>query len=110
QESYSGKQKCHTVNNLLVIEESCHICFLSDTYEGKAHEKSLADLAGYTLPCGSCLYQERGFQGFTRDGITIIPPKKKPRRDELTLPEKAHNREISSIRIRIEHASGGVKR
>jgi hypothetical protein len=35
---------------------------------------------------------------------------KKPRGGELTPPEKAHNGVISSIRIRIEHAIGGVKR
>jgi hypothetical protein len=38
------------------------------------------------------------------------PPKKKPRGRELTPPEKAINRRISSIRIRLEHASGGVTR
>jgi hypothetical protein len=78
--------------------------------EGKEHDKSLADLAGYTFPCGSHLYQDLGFQGFMLDGVTIIQPKKKPRGNELTPPEKAHNRLISSIRIRIEHAIGGVKR
>ena len=86
------------------------MCFLSDTYEGKAHDKSLADLAGYTLPYGSCLYQDMGVQGFTLDGITIVQPKKKPRGGELTPLEKATNRALSSIRIRIEHAIGGVKR
>jgi hypothetical protein len=83
---------------------------LSATYEGKAHDKSLEDLEGYTLPHGSCLYQDMGFQGFILNGITIIQPKKKPRGGELTPPEKAHNRVISSISIRIEHAIGGVKR
>jgi DDE superfamily endonuclease len=86
------------------------MCFLSPTYEGKAHEKSLADLEGYTLPRGSCLYQDMGFQGYTRDGITIVQPKKKPPGRELTPPEKAANRAISSLRIRIEHVIGGVKR
>jgi hypothetical protein len=43
-------------------------------------------------------------------GVTIVPPKRKPRGGELTPPEKATNRRISSIRIRIEHAIGGVKR
>jgi hypothetical protein len=86
------------------------MCFLSATYEGKANDKSLADLEGYTLPRGSCLYQDMGFQGYTRDGITIIQPKKKPRGGELTPQEKASNRAIASIRIRIEHAIGGVKR
>jgi hypothetical protein len=110
QEYYSGKKKGHTIKNLLVIDETCHICFLSATYEGKANDTSLADLEGYTLPPGSCLYQDMGFQGFILNGITIVQPKKKPRGGELTPPEKATNRAISSIRIRIEHAIGGVKR
>jgi hypothetical protein len=110
QDSSSGKKKGHTLKNLLVIDETCHICFLSATYEGKAHDKSLAELEGYTLPHGSCLYQDMGFQGFILNGITIIQPKKKPRGGELTPPEQVTNRAISSIRIRIEHAMGGVKR
>jgi hypothetical protein len=93
-----------------VIDEACHICFLSATYEGKMHDKSLADLEGYTFPPGSCLYQDMGFQGFVLAGVTIIQPQKKPRGGELTPLEKAANRAISSIRIRIEHAIGGVKR
>ena len=101
----SGRAK-----NLLVRDETCHIGFLSHTSEGKAHDKSLAALVGSTLPCGSCRYQDLGFQGFTLDGITIIQPKKKPRNGELTPLEKAHHRQISAIRIRIEHAIGGVKR
>ena len=51
-----------------------------------------------------------GFQGFVLAGITIVQPKKKPRGGELTPPEKATNRRISSIRSRIEQAIGGVKR
>jgi hypothetical protein len=93
-----------------VIDESCHICFLSATYEGKANDKSLAELEGYTLPHGSWLYQDMGFQGFILNGITIVQPKKKPPGGALTPPEKATNRAISSIRVRIEHAIGGVKR
>jgi hypothetical protein len=93
-----------------VIDETCHICFLSATYEGKVHDKSVADLEGYTLPHGSCLYHDMGFQGFSLNGITIVQPKKKPRGGELTPAEKAANRSISSVRIRIEHAIGGVKR
>jgi hypothetical protein len=93
-----------------VITETCHVCFLSYTYEGKASDKSLAELAGYTLPSGSSLYQDRGFQGFCLQDVTIVQPKKKPRGGELTPPEQARNRRISSIRIRIEHVIGGVKR
>jgi len=83
---------------------------LSPTCEGKASDISLAEVAGYTLPPGSCLYQDKGFQGLVLPGITIVQPKKKPRGGELTPPEQATNRQISSIRMRIEHAIGGVKR
>ena len=93
-----------------MINETCQICFLSATYEGKANDKILAELEGYRLPPGSHLYQDLGFQGFVLANVTIIQPKKKPRGGELTLLEKAANRRISSIRIRIEHAIGGVKR
>ena len=93
-----------------MIQETCHIAFLSPTYEGKASEKSMAEITGYTLPAGSWLYQDQGFQGFFLPGITIVQPKKKPPGGELTPPEQATNRQISSIRMRIEHAIGGVKR
>jgi DDE superfamily endonuclease len=111
QQDYdSGKKKGHTSKNPLIIDESCHSCFLSDTVEYKEHDKSLADVAGFTLSCGSHLDPNMGFQGFMLDGITIIHPKKKPCGGELTPPQKAHIRVISSVRIRIEHATGGVKR
>jgi DDE superfamily endonuclease len=86
------------------------MCFLSATSDGKAHDKILAELEGYPFPPGSCLDQDRGFQGYTCEGITIGPPKKKPPGGELTPPETAANRAISALRIRIEHAIGGVKR
>jgi hypothetical protein len=74
----SGQQKGDTIKTLRVIEETCHMCVLRAIYEGKANEKSLADLEGETLPHGSCLSQEMGFQGYTRDGMTIFPPKNTP--------------------------------
>jgi hypothetical protein len=93
-----------------VIDETCQICCLSATSEGKAQEKILAEVEGCTFPPGSGLYQDMGFQGDTCEGITSVQPKKKPPGGELTPPETAVNRAISSIRIRSEHAIGGVKR
>src|SRR4051812_14137770 len=64
QEYYSGKKTCHTVKNRLVINETCHICFLSHTCEGKAAAKSMAELAGDTLPPGSCRIKRRASRAF----------------------------------------------
>jgi len=106
----SGKKQCQTITNLRVLDEAGQIGFLSATYAGKANDTILAEWEGYRLPPGSDLSQEMGFQGCVLADVTIIQPQKKPRGGELTLPEKATKRRISSIRIRIEHAIGGVKR
>jgi hypothetical protein len=86
------------------------MCCLSATDEGKANDTILAELEGSRLPPGSDLDHDRGFQGFVLADVTIIQPPKTPRGGELTPPEKATDRRISAIRIRIEHAIGGVKR
>ena len=110
KEYYSGKKKMHTVKNLVIINVLCKIIFLTLTCEGKKHDKKAADEAGYRFPDGSTVFQDLGFQGFTLAGVTILQPKKKPRGKELSPEDKANNRLISKIRVRIEHAIGGVKR
>ena len=77
---------------------------------GKKHDKKLADESGYRVPEGSVLAQDTGFQGFRLEGVAILQPTKKPRGGELSYADKVRNRLILSIRVRIEHAIGGVKR
>ena len=110
QACYSGKKKQHTLKNNLLINADSKIMLLTPSYEGRIHDKRIADMTVYSLPEGSCLYQDSGFQGFSVDGVKMIQPMKKPRSRDLTDQEKAKNREISSIRIRIEHAISGIKR
>lgn len=107
---YSGKKKCHTVKNNLVVNEQAKICLLTPTCEGKKHDKKVSDEADLHLPESSILYQDTGFQGFALEGVTIVQPKKKPRGKKLSVEEKACNREIARIRVRVEHAIAGVKR
>ena len=110
EDFYSGKKKRHTVNNTVLVNAKGAIVLLTATCEGKKHDKKIADEAAFTLPEGSLLYQDTGFQGFALEGTTIFQPKKKPRGGELTDAEKAQNRSISRIRVRVEHAIDGVKR
>ena len=56
------------------------------------------------------LYQDAGFQGFSLPGVQIMQPKKKPRNGTLTSREKEENRRISSVRVRIDHGIGDIKR
>jgi hypothetical protein len=107
---YSGKKKKHTVKNNIVTDRNRKVLYLSDTYEGKKHDKKIADEEGHGFPSGSRLLQDTGFQGYRPAGVTILQPKKKPRKGELTADEKVFNRAVSSVRIVVEHALGGVKR
>jgi hypothetical protein len=94
----------------VLINAQCQIVLLTQTCEGKKHDKKVSDEAGFELPAGSCLYQDTGFQGFALEDVILVQPKKKPKGQELTPADKEHNRQISSVRVRVEHAIGGVKR
>lgn len=106
---YSGKKKGHTVKNVLLTDPARQVLFLSETYEGKKHDKSIADEESYRFPEGTTLYQDKGFQGYAPPGATICQPKKKPKGRELTDAEKAENSAINAVRVKVEHAIGGVK-
>jgi flagellar biosynthesis chaperone FliJ len=108
QEKYSGKKKKHTVKNAVVITACCLILYVSPTVCGKTHDKKIADTM-YSFPYPCRLYQDTGYQGYNPEGVIIFQPIKKPRVSDLTEEEKAYNREISSFRVRVEHAIGSVK-
>ena len=103
-------KKQHTVKNNALVDMLCKVIFLTDTVEGKKHDKKLADESDYSLPEGSKLAQDTGFQGFNLENVAILQPKKKPKGGELSDLEKNINQWHSSLRIRVEHAIGGVKR
>jgi hypothetical protein len=103
KKNYSGKKKAHTVKNNIITERSGKVVFLSDTYEGKKHDKKIADEEGYEFPEGSVLYQDTGFQGYRPEGATVRQPQKKPRGGELSEAEKAGNALISQVRVKVEH-------
>jgi hypothetical protein len=95
---------------VVLINEQCQIVLLTQTCEGKKHDKKVSDEVGFELPAGSCLYQDMGFQGFALEEVIIVQPKKKPKGKQLTQADQENNRQISSVRVRVEHAIGGVKR
>jgi hypothetical protein len=107
---YSGKKKAHTLKNNVITQRGGKVVFLSDTYEGKKHDKKIADEEGYQFPANSTLWQDSGFQGYAPEGVKIEQPQKKPRNAELTVTEKEENQAISKIRVEVEHQIGGIKR
>lgn len=108
---YSGKKRAHTVkNNIVVTLKSRQVKYLSQTYEGKKHDKKIADEEQPTCPEGSTLYKDTGFQGYEPADVKTVQPKKKPRGGELSAKDKERNRRISKVRVVVEHVIAGVKR
>lgn len=107
---YSGKAHAHTVKNNLLIDTTCRILFLSETVEGKLHDKKLADHSAYSVPEGSHLCQDSGFQGFAPAGVRILQPKKKAKGKARSDLDKSTNQWHASLRVRVEHANSGVQR
>ena len=46
---YSGKKKQHTPQNNLVINAACKVVLLTPSFEGRIHDKQIADTVG--TPC-----------------------------------------------------------
>jgi hypothetical protein len=108
---YSGKKKSHTVkNNVIVTVGNRRVEYLSHTWEGKKHDKTICDVEGHEFPEGTILYKDTGFQGYEPSGVHTFQPKKKPRGGELSIEEKEQNSLISKVRIVVEHVICGIKR
>ena len=98
------------MKNVLLVNAALLILFLSDTYEGSAHDKRIADATPYPLPEGSELLQDLGFLAFQLDGVNSTTPFKKPRGGSLTDEQKAFNQQLARRRVRIEHVNSSAKR
>jgi DDE superfamily endonuclease len=98
------------VKNVLLVNAPLTICFLSDTYGGRTHDKRIAEATPSPLPAGSRLLQDLGFLAFTLPEVEILMPTKTPRGQELTLEQKVANEVLNCRRLRIEHVHSSVKR
>ena len=78
REKYSGKRKTHTDKNLLLVNENTKkVVYLSETADGKKHDKKLADESRISYPKNASLTQDTGFQGYQPEGVLVQQPKKK---------------------------------
>ena len=98
------------MKNLLVSQPHNRILYLSATVAGSIHDKALADEMELEFLPEQCLLLDLGFLGYEPKGAqTLLPIKKPPHRD-LTEADKAYNRLLASVRVKVEHVMAGVKR
>ena len=103
-------KKTHNIKNNLLCTTNKRILWLSKTYDGHVHDKKIADEQPLMLPSGITLWQDTGFLGHNPKNVTVKMPTKKPKGKQLSDAQKKENKEISSFRILVEHAIGGIKK
>jgi hypothetical protein len=109
EDHYSGKQKCHTIKNMIVVSLTGLVLFLSGTVSGKIHDKRLADETfGSEKPIE--LWMDSGYQGYKSENIKVILPIKKRRNQDLTKIQKKLNQLHSRRRVLVEHVNASIKR
>ena len=104
---YSGKHKTHSDKNLVVVNaKTKRVGYLSQTYAGKMHDKKIVDTEPICYPPDTILYKDTGFQGMSPKCDRRINRKKATQRD-VNPGQKRHNRKLSRVRVRVEHALAG---
>lgn len=99
KQHYSGKKKRHTLKTQIVVGLAGDI-----TVPGSQHDKKLYAESGVGQQWGAdeVLMGDLGFQGIQHDHLAILPHKK-PTGGMLTDAQKAHNRQISQVRVIVEN-------
>jgi hypothetical protein len=106
---YSGKKKQHTVMVQLIV---ClfTLQILSVTC-GKGRMADFRLFKESKMPLAQALekYADAGYQGLDKLFENAFTPIKKPRHRELTKAERAYNRALATLRVRIEHVNRRCK-
>jgi len=88
---YSGRKKAHTDKNVVVADAgSKRIEYLSQTYQGRVADKSIADREGIAYPPGTILYKDSGFQGYEPAVAKTCQAKKKAAGRRVDSGPEAH--------------------
>lgn len=112
---YSGKKRSHTRKNTLMVDEGKRIRFISPTRNGRFHDLTLfkKESIAPCIPTEYSIWSDKGYTGLQSllgDYVKTYIPKKKPRKKQLTESDIANNKAVSSLRMPVEHAIGGMKR
>jgi len=126
---FSGKRKQFTRKTQLAADGHHHIEAISVSVPGATSDIKLSDQVGTIerLPDDCEAQADKGYQGLDKrvdlvtvqnvetgaqkqvPRLTVKTPFKKPKGGELNEEQKAYNRAIGQVRVRVEHCIGWVK-
>jgi hypothetical protein len=106
---YSGKKKCHTIKTEIIIAGiTGKIISVSPAVPGTVHDLKLRRQCG-PLPAAKEKLADSGYQGYQNEATDLQIPIKATKLKPLSTKQKAANKELSSKRIKVEHAIGKMK-
>ena len=107
---YSGKKKRHTRKAIVVADTNRRIGCLTRSKRGARHDKRLADARRVIqgLPDTVSVLADSAFQGSQHPQLCL--PRKGSKKQPLSAADRGWNRLVASVRVRVEHAIGGLKR
>ncbi len=108
RQSYSGKKKRHTIKTELVIQEDGKIVSVSKSHKGRVHDFRIRK-GEKLLPKESIKLADSGYQGLQKLQSNVMIPYKKSKKKPLTKDQKEHNRNLASLRVRVEHKIREIK-
>ncbi|MCC5919234.1 MAG: hypothetical protein JJU23_00985 [Cyclobacteriaceae bacterium] len=90
------------MRNLATGDKKGYVFFISDSYQGFTHNKTIGDEIPFDFGELNVLVE--------KDPPNVIMLDKKPRKHKKTPLQMKINKAIGSVRVWIEHAFSGVKR
>lgn len=110
---YSGKKKRHTRKTQIVVSENGEIRAVSSSVPGSLHDLELFRQSGVAkfIPKEVTAGGDSGYQGLHDElpNHSVFVPHKATRKHPLEPDQKLVNRELSSIRIRVENTLAELK-
>ena len=106
---YSGKKKKHTQKIEIITSTTGKIVGISRAYPGHAHDFKIRKCSD-KISRDVIILADSGYQGLQKIHPKTILPHKRRRKCPLTPEQKAHNRTLSSQRVRVEHAFAQLKK
>lgn len=105
---YSGKKKRHTLKTEIRITEQGRIHHVSKSRPGSVHDLTLHRREP-PLSCHTRAYVDSGYQGLDKTHLATELPFKKSKHKPLSRDDKAYNRALSRIRVKVEQTFAQIK-
>lgn len=106
---YSGKKKRHTLKSQMLIEPSSRVIFSTRMAPGRMHDKALAEQRPLRLDPRTYCGTDAGYQGLQHRHQRTWLPIKARKHQPLDQEQRAYNRSLARIRLKVEHVIRSLK-